>query len=49
MMNLDPMKRPQLPIALNTYKKKILPQMAIYFTPENIQDHLKAYKRTTAP
>ena len=49
MMDLDPMKRPQLPIALNTYKKKILPQMAIYFTPENIRDHLKAYKRTTAP
>ncbi len=49
MMDLDPAQRPQLPIALNTYKKKILPQMAIYFTPENIRDHLKAYKRKTPP
>lgn len=49
MMHLDPTQRPQVPIALNTYKKKILPQMEIYFTPQNIQDHLKAYKRATPP
>jgi serine/threonine protein kinase len=49
MMHLDPTQRPQLPIALNTYKKKILPQMQVYFTPENIRDHLKAYKRSTPP
>ncbi len=49
MMSLDPSQRPQIPIAMNTYKKKILPQMAIYFTTENIQKYLKAYKRTTPP
>jgi hypothetical protein len=49
MMNLEPFQRPQLPIALNIYKKKILPLMEIYFTPENIRDHLKAYKRATPP